>query len=153
MLHREDKLFALLATQRASQQITFMYTTKWAGLSDVKGVAVRASKWGGESGRASKWGSRVVSKTTTRAPAFPSRWLAVAGLLYKPSIIWSILVCVQICILISLRHSQLVPISIFLSSRQEIPRGLWFMVDCALLLLLLSTLEIPGHEGSSSCHQ
>ena len=116
-----------------------------AGLSDMKGVAGRASE--DEGG----------FQDDNQSASFPFSLAGWPCLQYKPSIIiWSILVCILICILISLRHSQLLPISIFSTSRQEIPRGGWFMVDCALLLLLLSTLEIPVHEGSSPsacCHQ
>ena len=143
LLHKELPNKLLLCTQQSG-----------AGLSDVKGVAGRASKWGGESGRASKWGSRGVSKTTTRAPAFPSHRLAGLACNTNPPSFDPSLFVFWFEFAFLLKHSQHVPISIFSTSRQEIPRGGWFMVDCALLLLLLSTLEIPVHEGSSACcHQ
>ena len=85
MLHRETKLFALLATQRASQQITFMYTTKWAGLSDVKGVAVRASEEGKVGGQVSEDRGWFPRRQPERQLSLLAGWLAC--LLYKPSII------------------------------------------------------------------
>ena len=120
------------------------------GISDgVFGICCRP----GVAGRASEEGGWFPRRQPEPELSLLTGWLALPCYTNPPSFDPFSLFAFKIGILISLRHSQLVPISIFLTSRQEIPRGGRFMVDCAVLHLLLSTLEIPVHEGSSSCHQ